>query len=193
MKIAIYTRVSTKDQNHKLQLNLCNEYCERLGYEVYKVYSDIGESGKKESRPQFDLMLEDMRRFKFKGICVYKIDRIGRSLPHLVRLFEEFKRKKINFISVTQNFDTTTPEGNMFMQMMMILAEYERVLTVSRVKAGQERARREGKKIGRPRVKVNKYEVLRLKDQGLSYRKIAEKVGCSLGAVQRCIKTQPPK
>jgi putative DNA-invertase from lambdoid prophage Rac len=190
MKVAIYARVSTKEQNVNTQLNLCREACERCGYEIFKEYVDIGESGRKYSRPQFDEMLIMMRRYRFHAIMVYKIDRIGRSMAHLVNLFEEFQKKKVHFISVTQNIDSTTAEGRMFMRMMMVLAEYEREMTVDRVKSGIKRARKEGKQIGRPKTGINGFHVMQLKEKGLSLRKIATELNCSLGTVQRCIKKQ---
>ena len=188
MKVAIYARVSTKDQNINTQLELCRKHCEAHKYDIFDEYIDIGESCKKQSRPAFDEMLKWLRRYRFHAVCVYKIDRIGRSLPHLVNLFEEFKKKSVHFMSVSQNIDTTTAEGRMFMNMMMVLAQYEREMTVDRVKAGIQRARKEGKQIGRPKTGINGYEVIRLKNQGYSLRKIAEKLGSSLGTIQRCIK-----
>jgi len=104
MKVAIYCRVSTRDkQDINTQIEFLKEFAERNKYEIFKIYSDIGESGKKDSRPQFDLMIDDMRRGLFDAILVYKLDRIGRSLSHLVKLFEEFNSKNIKFISATQN------------------------------------------------------------------------------------------
>lgn len=151
MKTAIYYRVSTRDkQDIGMQQNAVREYCQKENIEIFKEYSDIGESGKKESRPEFDNLLKDMRRRRFGCIIVYKLDRIGRSLSHLVKLFEEFEIKKINFISVTQAINTTTPEGRMFLHMLMILAEYERELTISRINSGLNRARKDGIKLGRP-------------------------------------------
>lgn len=160
MKVAIYYRISTRDkQDIGMQQNAVREYCERTTIEInnkkepleiYKEYSDIGESGKKESRPQFDLMLQDMRDRKFNCIVVYKLDRIGRSLSHLIKLFEEFKSKNIQFISITQAINTTTPEGRMFLHILMVLAEYERELTLSRIVSGLDKAKKEGIKLGRP-------------------------------------------
>lgn len=150
MKAAIYCRVSTKDkQNIDTQIQYLKDYAAREQIEIYNIYSDIGESGSKDSRPQFDIMLSDMRQGKFKAILTYKLDRIGRSLSHLVKLFEEFKSKQIDFISATQSINTTTPEGRMFLHMLMTLAEYERELTVSRIKTGLDRARLQGKQIGK--------------------------------------------
>jgi len=191
LKVAIYTRVSTKDQNVQMQLDLCRTHVKRTKNTIYKEYIDIGESGSKTSRPAFDEMIKEMRRYKFHAICVYKLDRIGRSLPHLVNLFDEFRKKGVHFISVTQNIDTTTPEGMMFIQMLMVLAEYERAMTVDRVKAGMERAKREGKIIGRPKSNLDTYKILRLKNKKVSLRNIAKELNTSLGGVQRCIKKNP--
>lgn len=187
MKVALYARVSTKEQNVDTQLDLMRTHCERTGNEIYEEYIDIGESGKKNSRPEFDRMLKDMRRYRFHAICVYKLDRIGRSLPHLLNLFDEFTKKKVEFISVTQNIDTTTPEGRLFMRMLMLMAEYERELTVDRVKSGMERAKREGKKIGRPKTNINAWEAYRMRQSGMSFRNIADELGVSTGTVQRCV------
>ncbi len=150
-KIAVYYRISTADkQSLDMQVKAVRDYCEREGLEIFKEYSDIGQSGKKESRPEFDLMLQDMRDKLFDCVVVYKLDRIGRSLSHLVKLFEEFEKKNIKFISATQTFNTTTPEGKLMLRMMMILAEYERELTVARINDGLKKAKSVGKKLGRP-------------------------------------------
>lgn len=89
---------------------------------------------KGQKKPDFDVLLTDMRAGKFDAIAVYKLERIGRSLQHLLQLFEEFKKKNVMFISVTQNFDTVTPEGRLMLHMMMLLAEYEREMISCRTK-----------------------------------------------------------
>lgn len=157
MKAVAYYRVSTSDkQDVGMQEKAVKDYCEREGIEIVGEFKDIGESGSKESRPQFDLMLNAMRNKEFDCIIVYKLDRIGRSISHLLKLFEEFSKKDIKFISVTQNFNTTTPEGRLFLRMMMLLAEYERELTISRINSGLARARAEGKKLGRKKGSKDK-------------------------------------
>jgi DNA invertase Pin-like site-specific DNA recombinase len=156
MKAGVYYRVSTTEQDVAMQQKAVRDYCKREGIEIYKEYSDKGVSGSKESRPEFDKLLEDMRDYCFDTIIVYKLDRIGRSISHLLKLFEEFNKKDIKFISITQNFNTTTPEGKLFLRMMMLLAEYERELTVSRINSGLEKARAEGKKLGRPKGSKDK-------------------------------------
>lgn len=151
MKFAVYCRVSTRDkgQDIGMQRQYIEEYARREGLEIFRVYEDEGYSGGKDSRPAFDRMLEDLREGLFQGIVVYKLDRIGRSLPHLVKLFEEFSKKRVAFISATQNIKTDTPEGEMFLNMLMVFAQYERGLTINRIKDGQEKARKEGKQIGK--------------------------------------------
>jgi site-specific DNA recombinase len=133
MKIAIYTRVSTPKQSLENQLPIIHDYCNRMGYEIVKNYEDVC-SGMKDTRPQLDEMLQDMRERKFEGIVVYKLDRIGRSMQHLLQLFQEFKNNNIKFISVTQNINTDTSDGKAFLRMMMVFAEFERDLITERTR-----------------------------------------------------------
>jgi len=151
MKTAIYCRVSTRDkQDITTQSTFLKEYATRNNLDIYKTYLDIGQSGSKDSRPDFDVMLQDMRSGLFDAILVYKLDRIGRSLQHLLNLFEEFNNRGIEFISATQNINTITAEGRMFLRMLMVLAEYERELIIGRVNDGLTRAKAQGKQLGRP-------------------------------------------
>lgn len=149
-KIAIYARTSMADQNAETQLVFLREHCQRMNYQTTDEYVDSGFSGKDNNRPQFERLLADVRAGKIEGILVYKLDRIGRSLQHLITLFSEFKNRGVEFISLTQNINTETPEGTMFWRMLGVFAEYERELIVARTKTGLERARREGKQLGRP-------------------------------------------
>jgi len=145
MKVAIYVRVSTEQQDYDKQLDLCKKHCEIKGYEVYKVYSDII-SGKEILRPQFNQMLNDMRLYRFSAIVVTKLDRIGRSLQHLLSLFDELNNKGVQFIAVTQNIDTTTSSGKLQMQIMGAFAEFERNLISERTKEGLRYAKNVGKR-----------------------------------------------
>lgn len=151
VKFGMYCRVSTADkQDINNQIEFLKEYSTRNNITVAQQFIDIGQSGSKDSRPSFDKLLVAVRSGSIKGILCYKLDRIGRSLPHLVKLFEEFKKKNISFVSATQNINTSTAEGRMFLNMLMVFAEYERALTVSRVNDGLKRARKKGKRLGRP-------------------------------------------
>ena len=145
MKVAIYVRVSTDKQDHKQQIKLCEKHCEIKGYEVFKVYSDVI-SGKTTSRPAFNEMIKDMRNYKFNAIVVTKMDRIGRSLQHLLSLFDEFNNKGVQFIAVTQNIDTTTSAGKLQMQILAAFAEFERNLISERTKEGLSKAKNVGKR-----------------------------------------------
>lgn len=155
-EIVIYARTSMADQNAETQLLSLREYCERMQYSINGEYVDNGWSGKDEKRPQFERLLADIRANKVKGVLVYKLDRIGRSLKHLLNLFEEFRNRNVEFISITQNINTQTPEGKMFWQMLGVFAEYERELIVARTKAGLERAKKQGKMLGRPKGSKDK-------------------------------------
>ena len=145
MKVAIYCRVSTEEQDADKQEFICREYCNRNNLEIYKIYKDVI-SGATTSRKNFNQMLEDMRAMKFKGIIVTKLDRIGRSLQHLLSLFDEFSRKKVEFIAVTQNIDTSTSTGKLQLQIMGAFAEYERNIISERTKEGLRRAVGVGKR-----------------------------------------------
>lgn len=145
MKVAIYVRVSTHDQDYDKQIELCKRHCEHQGWEIYKIYKDIY-SGASTSRPAFNDLLRDMRQYKFNAIVCTKLDRIGRSLSHLLSLFQEFNRKGVQFIAVTQNIDTTTSTGKLQMQMLGAFAEFERNLISERTKEGLKFAKNVGKR-----------------------------------------------
>lgn len=145
MKVAIYCRVSTDEQNADKQEDICKEACERQNHDIFKVYKDVI-SGSTSSRPAFNELLEDMRQFKFEAIMVTKLDRLGRSLQHLLSLFDEFQNKGIHFIATTQNIDTSSAAGKLQMQIMGAFAEFERTIISERTKEGLRRATGVGKR-----------------------------------------------
>ncbi len=145
MRCSIYCRVSTEEQDADKQELICREHCERNNFEIFKIYKDII-SGKTTSRPAFNQMLEDMRQRKFNCIMVTKLDRIGRSLAHLLSLFEEFNKRGIHFIAVTQNIDTTSASGRLQFQILGAFAEFERNIISERTKEGMRRAVGVGKR-----------------------------------------------
>lgn len=145
MKVAIYCRVSTQEQHTDKQEHICAEYCKRMNYEIYNVYKDVI-SGSASSRPGFNLLLNDMRHYKFHAILVTKLDRLGRSLQHLLSLIDEFNKKGIHFISCTQNIDTTSPSGKLQLHIMGAFAEFERNIISERTKEGLRRAVGVGKR-----------------------------------------------
>lgn len=145
MKVAIYCRVSTKEQNVNPQVEICLEACKRHSHEVFKIYKETI-TGTLKSRPEFSKLLEDMRHYKFDAIMVTKLDRLGRSLQHLLSLLDEFKRKGIHFIAVTQNIDTSTSIGTLQLQIIGAFAEFERNIISERTKEGLRRAVGVGKR-----------------------------------------------
>jgi putative DNA-invertase from lambdoid prophage Rac len=145
MKVAIYCRVSTEEQDADKQAFICQEYCDRNKFEVIKIYKDVI-SGKTTSRPEFNQLLIDMRDYKFDCIMVTKLDRIGRSLSHLISMFEEFNKRGIHFIATTQSIDTTTATGKLQLHILGAFAEFERNIISERTKEGMRRAVGVGKR-----------------------------------------------
>jgi len=143
MKVAIYARVSTDDQDPDNQVHALEDYCKRMGYDIHKSYVDRC-SGLKDSRPQFDALLCDMRMRLFDAVIVWKLDRMGRSLQHLLQILQEFQNKGIDFISVTQNIDTTSAAGKLMFQIMGAFAEFESSLISERTKLGMAEAKKQG-------------------------------------------------
>jgi len=146
MKVAIYCRCSTTDQDTSIQERICREYCERNGFSVYKVYIDNNMSGMKDSRPAFNELLRDMRLMKFNCVMVTKLDRMGRSLQHLLALFDEFNNKGVHFIATTQNIDTSSAIGKFQLQMLGAFAEFERNIIAERTREALQFANNVGKR-----------------------------------------------
>lgn len=155
-KVAIYVRNSTNEekQNPETQIRPLKEKCEKENWE-YIIFQEFA-SGSKESRPELDKMLKRMRNREFDSVLVWKLDRLGRSLKHLLQLIEEFKNKKVAFISLTEGFDTSTPQGEFFFSIAGAFAQFERALIQERINAGLKRAKEEGKKLGRPKGSKDK-------------------------------------
>jgi len=159
MKVAVYCRVSTEEQNLQTQEDICKKFCEMNGHEIYNVYTDVT-SGMDTNRRSFNELLYDMRQYRFRAIVVTKLDRIGRSLQHLLSLFDEFNSKKVEFIAVTQNIDTSTPVGKLQMQLLGAFAEFERNIISERTKEGLRSAKNVGKR-GKDKKPRKKRGVLR--------------------------------
>ena len=148
-RVAIYIRVSTSDQTTLNQEIELKKYCFNNDYEIYKIYNDEGESGSKTSRPQLDLMLQDMRNKEFDIVLVWKFDRLGRSTAHLLQVLEEMKNKDVRLIATSQSIDTETPMGKFFFTILSGFAEMEREMIRERIKLGLARRKKQGKPIGR--------------------------------------------
>ena len=179
LRVAIYARVSTNNgQDPTVQTRELEEYCQRRGWKVADQYIDVGISGAKEKRPQLDRLIADAHRRKFDAVIVWKFDRFARSVSHLLRALETFKvLGGGEFVSLSEQVDTSTPTGKMVFTVLGAVAELERSLIAKRVRAGLRNARAKGKKLGRPRVAVDAARVARLRAQGASWREISRELG----------------
>lgn len=187
-KIALYVRVSTEGQNTGTQISILSEYAERRGFKIADVYSDVGISGSQDSRPELNRLMADARRRRFSTVLVFKFDRFARSTIHLLRALEEFRSLGVDFISYSEGIDTTTSTGKMVFIMISAIAEFERELIRDRVKAGIKRAMAQGKRLGRPKLKVESEKVRDLRSSGKSIRQIAKVLGISKSTVANLLR-----
>lgn len=193
--VALYARVSTLhgQQDPEMQLSELREYAARRGLSIHEEYVDQGVSGAKESRPALNRLMSDAQRCRFDAVLVWKIDRFGRSLKHLVNSLADLSAFGIAFISLRDHMDLSTPSGRLMFQIIGAMAEFERALIQERVKAGLRNAKAKGKRIGRPRQEIDSSKVLALRTQGRSWRDIAQEVGLGVGTVYRaCSRVSKP-
>jgi putative DNA-invertase from lambdoid prophage Rac len=192
MRAAIYARVSTSNgQDPYMQTRELREYCKRRGWQVTDEYIDVGVSGAKDSRPELNRMMTDAKRRKFDAILIWKLDRLGRSLRHLVNALAELEAIGVAFVSLTDNLDLSTPSGRLMFQVIAAMSEFERELIRERVRSGMRNAQAKGKSIGRPKASVDASQIGRLRDSGASWREIAKTTGLSLGTVHSARSKRP--
>jgi len=144
-KCALYVRVSTEDQNYTHQIKALKTFTSQQDIKVYKIYKDEI-SGSKSTRPALNDLMNDMRQNKFSSVIVWKLDRLGRSLQHLLHILEEFNKRDIDFISMTEGFNTDTAHGRLFFQIAGAFAEFERSLISERTILALKHNRRVGKR-----------------------------------------------
>ena len=185
MRVALYARVSTKNngQNPETQLVALREYAKNRGFEIVEEYVDLGVSGSKDRRPALDRMMKDARARKIDAVLVTRFDRFARSTKHLVTALEEFQALGVDFVSLGESVDTSTPMGKMIFTVLGAVAELERSLIKERVAMGLERARKEGKPHGRPRRIFDREQARKLREEGMSLRKIGKVLGVSKSTV----------
>src|ERR1700680_1458126 len=163
-RVVLYSRVSTNNgQDPEVQSREIREYCERRGWKLMDEYVDAGISGAKERRPELDRLIADAHRRRFDVIVVWRFVRFGRSVAHLLRALEPFRALGIEFVSLSEQVDTTTPTGKMIFTVLGAVAELERSLIAARVRAGLRNARAKGKRLGRPRVLVDAARIASLR------------------------------
>src|SRR5713101_1918702 len=186
--VAVYARVSTHNgQDPGMQTRELEEYCQRRGWTIAGTYIDTGISGSKESRPELNRLWADAKRRRFDAVAVYRYDRFARSLRQLVNALEEFRALGIDFVSLHEGVDTSTPNGRLIFGIFASIAEFERELIRDRVRSGLAAARAKGKRIGRPRVSVDGSRIASLRKAGRSWASICEETGVSKGTAQRAV------
>lgn len=183
MKVAIYGRVSTGDQHVANQLDELRRYALARDWQVFDVYTDEGVSGACESRPALDRLMAEARRRTFDVVLVWRLDRLGRSLSHLVRLLDELHSLGIAFVSLAESLDATTPAGKLMTHLLGAFAEFERGRIQERVKAGLARVKAQGQVLGRPRCQVAPADLERVAQ--LSTRKAALVLNTSKATIAR--------
>jgi len=189
MRVALYARVSTKNsQDPETQLLALRDYAKARRLEVFGEYVDVGISGGKDSRPALNELMADARKRRFDTVLVARFDRFARSTRHLVLALEEFNALGVDFISLSESVDTSTPMGKMVYVVIAAVAELERSLIRERVVMGLQRAKAQGKKLGRPKGSAQDVDkVKKLKSEGLSVRQIAEALQTSKSTIARLL------
>jgi DNA invertase Pin-like site-specific DNA recombinase len=185
MRTALYARVSTvSSQDPEMQLRELREYTVRRGWQIVGEYIDHGVSGSRESRPELNKLMADAHQRKFDAVLVWKVDRFGRSLRHLVNALADLGALGVAFVSMRDNLDLTTPSGRLMFQIIGAMSEFERSLIQERVRAGLANARAKGKLLGRPVRIVDREAIARLHAEGLSVRQIAARLGIGYGTAR---------
>lgn len=186
IRAAVYARVSTNNgQNPQMQLDEAREYYSRRGWEIAGEYVDAGISGAKDRRPQLDALLAACRRRRVDAVVVYRYDRFARSLRALVNALEEFRKLGIDFVSLHEGVDTSTPNGRLVFGIFASIAEFERELIRDRVRSGLAAARAKGKRLGRPRREVDASRIISLRASGASWRAISRQLGVGIATLYR--------
>jgi len=184
--VALYARVSTNQQDPEVQLRELRTLASARGWTITQEYVDSGISGASTSRPELSRLLADAHRGYFAGILVLRLDRLGRSLRHLVTVVEDLLARGIEVISATEpHMDSTTPTGRLLRNIFASVAEYEREMIRERVMAGLRKAKASGKHIGRPKAIVNRLRITQLRKENMSWREIGKKMGLPKSTVHR--------
>jgi DNA invertase Pin-like site-specific DNA recombinase len=195
IRAAIYLRVSTREQSTAMQRDELEAIAAGAGWHVVEVYEDLGVSGAKgrDQRPAFDRLLRDATRRRFDLVMAWSVDRLGRSLQHLVSTLADLQAAGIGVFLRQQAVDTTTPSGRALFQMLGVFAEFERGIIRERIQAGVDRARAAGKRLGRPKTDAKLVASIRLSlEAGCSIRKAAHRHRVGISTIQRIKASSAP-
>lgn len=180
MRACLYVRTSTSDgsQNPEIQLSPLREFIDRRNWKLIGEYADQ-ESGLKDKRPSFEIVMDLARRRKVDVIVVSSLDRWSRSLKSLITTLDELRSLNVSFVSLREAIDLTTPAGELMFHIIGAFSQFEASLIQQRVKMGLSHARKKGMRLGRPPVDVDVERITELSNQGLSIRRIAKESGLS--------------
>jgi DNA invertase Pin-like site-specific DNA recombinase len=187
-RVAIYVRVSTKDQSVDMQLNDLERYSRERGLNVFKVYEDSGVSGTKETRPALNELMDHAKKKRFDMVLVWRFDRFARSTKHLVTALHEFRHIGIDFISFQENIDTSSPLGEAIFTIISAMSTLERDIIAERVKGGLRKAKAKGRLLGRPKSKIDISKLIEYRKQKMSIRRIAVEMSLSKGTIEKALK-----
>ena len=187
-RVAIYVRVSTKDQSVDMQLNDLERYSRERGLNVFKVYEDSGVSGTKETRPALNELMDHAKKKRFDMVLVWRFDRFARSTKHLVTALHEFRHIGIDFISFQENIDTSSPLGEAIFTIISAMSTLERDIIAERVKGGLRKAKAKGRRLGRPKSKIDISKLIEYRKQKMSIRRIAVEMSLSKGTIEKALK-----
>src|SRR2546426_6368374 len=186
-RVAIYARVSTTDQTCDNQLRDLRDYCRARGWTEVREFIDTGISGTKERRPALDKLMVEVKARRVDVVVVAAFDRFGRSVRHLVEALDLFHHLNVEFISLREQVDTGSALGQAIFTIIAAIAQFERSLIVERVKAGLRRARAEGKRLGRPRLRIDGRQLEAVIRQELPVRAAARVLGVSPSSYGRML------
>ncbi len=182
MRAAIYARVSTHDQEPENQLQELRRYAAARGWTIQE-YVDKRVSSSKDSRPALDELVKDAKRRKFDALLVWRLDRLGRNLRHLILLLDDLQAMGVAFVCLAEGIDATTPAGKLQLHILAAIAEFERARIAERVRLGMARAKAQGQRFGRWRRPITDQEFAT--SVSLSVRQAAEALGVSRSVVHR--------
>jgi DNA invertase Pin-like site-specific DNA recombinase len=174
-----------------LQLDGLRKLAEQRGWRVVGEYIDEGYSGTKDRRPALDKLMADAHKGKFDIVTVWRFDRFARSVRHLVTALDDFRERGIDFISLNDAIDTSTPTGRMTFMVVAAMAAFEADILRERTKAGVAAARRRGKHVGRPAKKLDLDHARELRDAGRSIREIAAELNVGRSILHRALQAVP--
>jgi DNA invertase Pin-like site-specific DNA recombinase len=188
MNVALYARVSTDGQDPELQLAALRAHAVNRGWVITGEFIDQGYSWAREKRPALERLMKTAWAGGLQAVLVWRFDRFARSVKHLIKALEEFRSLNLNFISLQEQFDTSTPIGQAMFTIIGVMAQLERDIIRERVRAGLAVAKARGRRLGRPSVRVNQEELRSLQTGGLSLHEMARQLRCSRSTIRRRLK-----